>query len=740
LFVNSLLLSIKRKLSRLPYSFVTWISHFAILLLSSIVIMVMLNQSYGQATISTISSLNAELTNYVEKTSSQIQNMIKYNGFYTFYSPSVVKLRRSDELSNFEVMQGIRDLNALVSTSTYVHSVYVYNSAKQYIYTTDELGSNTLSDFHDKSAADIFTMGVWQDSFEPVYRPILHKGDNNEEHVYSFILYVSLNGTDYDNALMINIYEDEYNDSFFGSNYNNEIILVKDTSQVILHSEIETPASEVFSRTVMKKILESGKNNGYIIDYNHKDKHIYLYSYMNETGRYFIRRIKYIDIMNNLTSIKKLSLSIILTIFVSGCIISLIMLTRMHLPLKKIIHSLSGQDKADRDSEDILKNLDYWVRDRLNDKHEYTALVKQELLKQLLTSPVSPIENTDRNFRQYEIDLAANMTVYLILAEKINPKHGTEAIKNTFPSAHAEGVSVDGQTVFFIQPDSQTSIYAICSFLLSLGVRICIHSNPVYNFQGVESSYLNMQELYSLRLFYPDAHILSEHFLEDQNKKNIYPEQQEASIILSLRSGKYEQAISLYREWMRVISKHRYNIIVFAFKRLYLAISSLHQLLISSANKPVMPEDMDFIEEKLRTADDIEEFSNMFYSLFSEICNKVSQDKADKVRKLIMEIKTKIEDNFADRNLSPETISDSLNLSATYIGFRSCEKCSISEYINKTRIKYAQELLMNENITVKEAAQKAGFENLSYFFTLFKNHCNMSPASYRSACMKKGNG
>lgn len=667
--------------------------------------MIMLNQSYGQATISTISSLNAELTNYVEKTSSQIQNMIKYNGFYTFYSPSVVKLRHSDQLTNFEVMQGIRDLNALVSTSTYVHSVYVYNPARQYIYTTDELGSNTLSDFHDKSAVDIFIKGVSrEDSFEPVYRPVLHKSDNNTEHVYSFILYESANGTDYDNALMINIYEDEYNDSFFGSDYDNEIILVKDTGQVILHSENKKPASEAFSRQVMKKILESGENNGYIIDYQGKDKQIYLYSYMNETGRYFIRRIKYSEIMNNLTSIKKLSISIILTIFTAGCIISLIMLIRMHLPLKKIIRSLSGQARAGRDSDAILKNLDYWVRDRLQDKHEYTTLVKQELLKQLLTSPVSLIENTDQNFRQYEIDLAANMTVYLVLTEKISPKQGTEAIKKAFPSTHAEGVSVDGQTVFFIQPDSQTGIYAICSFLLNLGSEICIHSNPIYSFREIERSYLNLKELYSLRIFHPDEHILSEHFLEDRDKRNVYPEQQEARIIL--------------------------------------AINSMRQLIISSSNKPVMPEDMDFIEKKLRTTGNIEEFNQMFYSLFSEICNKVSQDKTDKVRKLIEEIKAMIEENYADRNLSPQTISDSLNLSATYIGklFRSCEKCSISDYINKTRIKHAQNLLMNENITVREVAQKAGFENLSYFFTLFKNYCNMSPASYRNAYMKQRNG
>jgi len=731
---KSLLLSVKKKLPRLPYSFVTWISHFAVLLISSTIIMIMLNRSYGQATISTITSLNAELTNYVEKTSSQIQNMIKYNGFYTFYTPSVKKLRHPNELTNFEVMSGIRDLNALVSTSTYIHSVYVYSAGNQYIYTTDELGSNTLDDFHDKSAAEIFRGGVSQeDSFEPLYRPLLYKNENNIEYIYSFILYESNNEKDYDNALMINVYENEYNNSFFSSNYDKEIILVKDTGQVILHSKIEPTASEGINQLVMKEILESGKNSGHIIDEQHKDKPIYLYSYMNQTGRYLIRHLKYADVMNNLTSIKRLSLSIVLTIVVSGCIVSLIMLTRMYLPLKKIIFSLSGQAKADKGSDAILKNLDYWVQDRVQDKHEYAALVKQELLNQVLTSPVSPIENTEQNFLQYGIDLVPDMPLYLLLVVDISPREGVEAIKKAFPLTHMEGISVDEQTIFFIQPDQQTGIDSICHFLLGSGVRICIHSNPIFDFQRIERSYLRLKELYSLRIFHPHVNILSDHFLDSQNKKNIYPEQQESKIVLALRSGKYENAIALYRDWMKIISQHRYSIIVFALKRLYLTIKPLHQLVISSSSKPVMQADLDFIEDKLRVIEDIEEFNQMFYSLFSQICDKVSQDKTEKIEKVIQEIKSIVEENYADPNLSPQSISDSINLSATYIGklFRSCEKCSISDYINKIRIDHAQKLLLNKDMTVKEVAQKAGFVNISYFFTLFKNYCNMSPASYR---------
>lgn len=731
---------LQKAFSRLPYSFVTWMSHFAVLLLSSVIIIILLNQSYGQATISTISTLNGELTNYVEKTYSQIQNMIKYNGFYTFYSPSAAKLRHSKELTNFEVISGIRELNALVGTSTYVHSVYVYNADNQYIYSTYELGSNTVADFPDRSAVELFRQGVSaEDSFEPVHRPFIHKTGNNTENVYSFILYETDNGRDFENALMINIYEDEYNNSFFGSNYDQEIILVKETGQLIYHSKITASDSTNISSDVMKRILESGQKNGYILEEHAKGKTVYLYSYMDELGRFFIRRLRYDDIMDSLTGIRNLSFFIVMTILLSGGIISLIMLTRIYLPLKKIIHSLSGRPKADKVSDSVLRNLDYWVRDRVQDKQIYILLVKQEFLKQLLTASVSQTNNMEQDFQKYEIDLSAHSPFQLLLVKDLSAENSVCALKEAFPHIRAEGVSMDNLTVLFIQPGEPDSIESFCNCLLNGGGSFCCSSSPIHDYFRTERSYLRMKELYALRIFYAHTQVLTEDFLNAQSEENLYPEEQETKIIQALKSGKNKQAVALYQEWLAVIARHRYSIIVFAFKRLFLTIRSLQQQVVSASNMPLLPEELEFVENKLKTAVSLDEVNEIFFELFSQICCKITMDRKFRTERLIREIKQMVEKSYTDPNLSPQKISDMLHLSVTYTGklFRACEKCSISDYINKTRILQAQKLLENGELTVREIARKSGFENLSYFFTLFKNYTQMSPAVFRESCLKK---
>ena len=629
-------------------------------------------------------------------------------------------------------------MNALVGTSTYVHSVYVYNADNQYIYSTYELGSNTVADFPDRSAVELFKRGASdEDSFEPVHRPFIHKTGNNTEHVYSFILYETDNGRDYKNALMINIYENEYNNSFFGSNYNQEIILVKDTGQLIFHSEMESPDISDVSSDVVKGILESGQKNGYILEERQKGKTVYLYSYMNELGRYFIRYLRYDDIMDSLTGFRNLSFFIVMIILLSGGIISMIMLTRMYLPLKKIIRSLSGKPKADKENDSVLKNLDYWVKDRVLDKQVYISLVKQEFLKQLLTSSVSQTNNLEQNFQKYEIDLSAHSPFRLVLVKSLSAEDGVRVLKEAFPQIRTEGVSADHLTVLFIQPGDPDSIDSICNCLLNRGGDFCCSSNPIHDFFRTERSYLRMKELHALRIFHVHTQVLTEDFLNAQSGENLYPEEQETKIVQALRSGKNKQAITLYQEWLTIICRHRYSIIVFAFKRFFLTIRSLQQQVVSASNMPLMPEDMEFVESKLKTAESLDEFNEIFFELFSQICCKVMMDKKCRTEKLIREIKQMIEKSYTDPNLSPQKISDLMHLSVTYTGklFRACEKCSISDYINKTRILQAQKLLENGDLTVREIAQKSGFENLSYFFTLFKNYTQMSPAVFRDNCL-----
>ena len=62
--------------------------------------------------------------------------------------------------------------------------------------------------------------------------------------------------------------------------------------------------------------------------------------------------------------------------------------------------------------------------------------------------------------------------------------------------------------------------------------------------------------------------------------------------------------------------------------------------------------------------------------------------------------------------------------------FRSEMGMSLREYINQLRIEDAKRLLLSTNATISEVASEVGYDNISYFSTVFRKICGMSPIEW----------
>ncbi len=56
---------------------------------------------------------------------------------------------------------------------------------------------------------------------------------------------------------------------------------------------------------------------------------------------------------------------------------------------------------------------------------------------------------------------------------------------------------------------------------------------------------------------------------------------------------------------------------------------------------------------------------------------------------------------------------------------------TLIEYLNHARLEYAAKLLQNTDLRISEVMDKSGFQDQSYFCTLFKKHSGLSPLAYR---------
>lgn len=85
------------------------------------------------------------------------------------------------------------------------------------------------------------------------------------------------------------------------------------------------------------------------------------------------------------------------------------------------------------------------------------------------------------------------------------------------------------------------------------------------------------------------------------------------------------------------------------------------------------------------------------------------------------------------RPVTPEKIASELNISRAYLRNIFFREFHISprDFIIRVRIERAKELLLFENISIKEISHSVGYNDVLQFFKIFKKHTGVSPTDYR---------
>ncbi|MBQ8848944.1 MAG: helix-turn-helix transcriptional regulator [Clostridia bacterium] len=125
----------------------------------------------------------------------------------------------------------------------------------------------------------------------------------------------------------------------------------------------------------------------------------------------------------------------------------------------------------------------------------------------------------------------------------------------------------------------------------------------------------------------------------------------------------------------------------------------------------------------------ISELSNDSHSL-----HQVTQITSKAQRNAILSAKTYI--NFNYRNdIKLKDIADSVHMSPNYFHKLFTSACQISplQYLTKIRIEKAKTELMCSENTITQISESCGFNSYSYFCTVFKHYCGITPTEFRKS-------
>jgi two-component system response regulator YesN len=120
-------------------------------------------------------------------------------------------------------------------------------------------------------------------------------------------------------------------------------------------------------------------------------------------------------------------------------------------------------------------------------------------------------------------------------------------------------------------------------------------------------------------------------------------------------------------------------------------------------------------------------------AVFEQLADYFAQKHSKKNKRMIQKIKDLISQKYME-NITVVRLSEEVYLSPNYISliFKQETGESVIEYVTKVRMEAAKELLKSEDLKVLEIAEMVGYENSTYFSTVFKKYTGMYPQKYRT--------
>lgn len=117
-----------------------------------------------------------------------------------------------------------------------------------------------------------------------------------------------------------------------------------------------------------------------------------------------------------------------------------------------------------------------------------------------------------------------------------------------------------------------------------------------------------------------------------------------------------------------------------------------------------------------------------------EMCDYVCSKRRNPNTELICQAQKHIDENFTCSELTLQSTAQMVHISPSYLSvvFKQTLGKSFISYLTELRIERSKYLLQHTSQRVYEIGHAVGYDNPTYFSTLFKKYCGMGPTEYRA--------
>jgi len=700
-----------------------------------LILMVILYSQFQESLLSSLTKQNEDFASQVRSTTEFADEILISTTNQIFYDPAVTLLRKNDEISNFDFIDGIRRINNITASAFLIDSIYIYNGKHDYIYSTAQYGAvnDNAEHFKDKTAVQMLRERRNEQRLVMIPRRTYIFSGSGNPAIYSFMFFeTDSDGIPDNNAILLNLKASAFTRLYLGSDFQNQAFIMNSEGSLIVSQDslAESARQILISRILTES--ENGKTSGYFTFRNTDgDKLLCFYSSIGEHNWLYVKTLLYGEAFPALLHSRNRTLIIISVIILILVAASILIAKGVYVPYRKISEKISnatsGSGKENPDQ--IIRNLDQLIDE--HDSREYLEpMIKTEVLMDLLLGKTS-INTSDFNFESYHLQIAIDFPVTLYL---LNTKEGvliTEEIQEKIP--YCEAVAVNFYTILFLQPMSQDQeIQSRSELIRKHPDMLLIYSEEIRDWSLIPDTFQKLRETWQLRFLHPEILLIA---LKDQplRRHSMAPlSEKSAAAIGFLKKGFYAKTVETWDLFVRELEDKQYSTINVALINITNAILKLawdYKVLDSTYEEACMAYQMTIVN-----LDDIQELDDLLDGLFRKITDYVQQIQQTSKKGTIQEISAYLAQNYTDMQISTKSVADVFNMSPAYLSriYRQGRSHSLMYEINTLRIQCARECLADPDCLIKDIPQKIGLENSQYFFQLFKKMTGKTPREYQN--------
>ncbi len=297
----------------------------------------------------------------------------------------------------------------------------------------------------------------------------------------------------------------------------------------------------------------------------------------------------------------------------------------------------------------------------------------------------------------------------------------------------------DKRAVLLIPDKSQTEIIRRMSEAIGKAeeifkVRICaIVGEPVSALAEIPKSFQSVLNIMEYEFLWDNYTVVTEQtMMALKNETYYYPLDIEKNLIDYVLQGKSEEVHAIldgifeHNFEKKQLSPETLSKFIFAI------VSTSNRILHRFGNLAVeLNKEKELSYIKLKMYHSQNELKQAIYELFDDLLKQSAEESERRRVDIVDEIIAYLKENYA-LDLSLNDIAERFHLSAGYVGilFKKSRGENFKDYFNQYKIEKAKEILRQENIKIKDLAERVGCNSTSSFIRIFKKYAGVSPGQY----------